>query len=162
MSAKAPERLTVDYSVVMRGPRSIRFDESVTRRLASFVARHPGRSSSSVAARFVDEGLRMDEHPGVMFREGPAGRRATLVSGPDVWQIVRAVRSAREAEPQLPDVQLLDLVEGNTGVPVRLIRTALDYWSAYPDEVDAMIEDAEQRELDERRAHERSRGLLSG
>src|SRR3990170_3573376 len=110
----------------MSTPRSIRFDDSVTSRLASFVERHPGLTASSVAARLVDEGLRMDEHPGVMFREGPMGRRATLVGGPDVWEVIRAVRSARSAEPELPQSELLKLVEENTGVPGRLLNTAVE------------------------------------
>jgi len=41
----------------------------------------------------------MMEHPGVLFRTGPTGRRAGLAAGPDVWEVVRAVRSARGAEP---------------------------------------------------------------
>lgn len=27
----------------------------------------------------------MDEHPGIVFRSGPAGRRAGLAGGPDIW-----------------------------------------------------------------------------
>ncbi len=152
---------TSAYTVVMSGPRSIRFEASVARRLASFVARHPGRSSSSVAARLVDEGLRMDEHPGVYFREGPAGRRATLVAGPDIWEVIRALRSGRAAEPDLPDGELVELVSDNTGVPVRSIRTALTYWSAYPDEVDAMVEHADDVEREQVAASARSDGLLA-
>lgn len=94
----------------MATPRSVRFDDSVVERLASYVSRHPGLTASSVAARLVDEGLRMEEHPGVMFRVGPMGRRATLVGGPDVWEVIRALRSARCAEPALAEPELLDLV----------------------------------------------------
>ena len=72
----------------MSTPRSIRFDPAVENRLVSYAARHPGVSISSVAVRLVDEGLRMHEHPGVMFREGPSGRRACLVGGPDVWEVI--------------------------------------------------------------------------
>jgi len=43
----------------------------------------------------------MKEHPGVVFREGPSGRRAVLIGGPDVWEVVRVVKSARAAEPGL-------------------------------------------------------------
>ena len=65
----------------MASPTSIRFDEPVIDRLSSYVARHPGLTRSAVAARYVDEGLRMEEHPGILFREGPTGRRATVVGG---------------------------------------------------------------------------------
>jgi hypothetical protein len=57
------------------------------------------------------------EHLEIVFRTGPTGRRAGLVDGPDVWEIVRAVRCARDAEPCLDDVALLALVAHNTGVP---------------------------------------------
>jgi hypothetical protein len=142
-------------------PRSIRFDEGVTARLASFAARHPGRSSSSIAARLVDEGLRMEEHPGILFREGPSGRRATLVGGPDVWQIIAALQSARAAEPELDESALLALVSDNTGVAPQLIRTALDYWAAYPQEVEALIEHNARVAREQEEADRRRRGLLT-
>src|ERR1700690_2619 len=108
-----------DYHVVMskRTATPVRFDPSVADRLASFVAANPGMSLSSAANRLVDEALRMAEHPGVVFRPGPTGRRAALAGGPDVWEVVRAVRSARAAEPELADDGLLGLVAGNTGTP---------------------------------------------
>jgi hypothetical protein len=74
-----------------------------------------------VAARLVDEGLRMDEHPSVAFREGPIGRRATLVGGPDVWEVIRAVKSAHSTEPDLPENELLALVADNSGLSVRVV-----------------------------------------
>jgi hypothetical protein len=146
----------------MATPRSVRFDDSVVERLASYVSRHPGLTASSVAARLVDEGLRMEEHPGVMFRDGPMGRRATLVGGPDVWEVIRALRSARSAEPALAEPELLDLVADNTGVALRLLRVAVDYWAAYPDEVDALVDHAARTDVAHRAAAERARGLLAG
>ncbi len=124
-------------------PRSIRFDLRVSDRLASYVASHPGWSGSSAANRFVDEALRMEDHPGVLFREGPAGRRAVLVGGPDVREVIRAVRSARQAEPELAGDEIAALVSANTGVPGRLVDIAIRYWAAYPDEIDAWVEAAE-------------------
>jgi len=146
----------------MATPRSVRFDDSVVERLASYVSRHPGLTASSVAARLVDEGLRTEEHPGVMFRDGPMGRRATLVGGPDVWEVIRALRSARSAEPALAEPELLDLVADNTGVAPRLLRVAVDYWAAYPDEVDALVAHAARADEAHRAAAERARGLLAG
>ena len=42
-------------------------------------------SISSIGERQIDEGLRMEAHPGIVFRNGPSGRRAGLAAGPDVW-----------------------------------------------------------------------------
>lgn len=142
-------------------PRSVRLDTGVETRLASFVARHPGRSISSVAARFVDEGLRMDEHPGVAFRDGPIGRRATLVGGPDVWEVVRAVKSSRSAEPDMSEDDLLELVAANSGVPLRLVRAAIAYWAAYPQEIEALLEHSARVESEALAAQERTAGLLA-
>lgn len=142
-------------------PRSIRFDERVNARLSSYVARHPGASGSSAANRFVDEALRMDEHPGVLFRDGRTGRRAVLVGGPDVRELIRAVKSARSAEPELDATGIVALVETNTGVPARLIDTAVRYWSSYPDEIDAWITDIAALEAETLAAWERQQDLLS-
>jgi len=122
-----------------RAATPVRFDVTVAERLASFVAANPGMSLSSAANRLVDEALRMSEHPGIVFRPGPTGRRAALASGPDVWEVVRAVKSARTAEPELADDGLLGLIADNTGTPVRLVRAAVRYWASYPDEIDAEI-----------------------
>lgn len=142
-------------------PRSVRFDERVNARLSAYVARHPGSSGSSVANRFVDEALRMEEHPGVLFRDGRAGRRAVLVGGPDVREVMRAVKSARASEPELDAAGIVTLVESNTGVPARLIGTAIRYWSAYPAEVDAWIGDVDELENDALTAWERQQDLLA-
>jgi hypothetical protein len=142
-------------------PRSIRFDAGVNARLSVYVARHPGASGSSVANRFVDEALRMDEHPGVVFRDGPTGRRAVLVGGPDVREVIRAVKSARATEPDFEPSDVVALVEANTGVPARLIDRAVRYWSSYPDEIDAWIAEADAREAELLGAWERQQQLLA-
>lgn len=129
--------------------------------MSAYVTRHPGLSGSSVANRFVDEGLRMDEHPGVVFRDGRTGRRAVLVGGPDVREVIRAVRSARAAEPELDSGAVLALVETNTGVAARLVETAVRYWSAYPEEIDAWITDVDAVELDAVAAWERAQELIA-
>src|SRR2546423_2385301 len=146
----------------MATPGSVRFDASVVGRLASYVRRHPGLTASSVAARLVDEGLRMEEYPGVMFRDGPMGRRATLVGGPDVWEVIRALRSARSAEPALAQPELLDLVADTTGEAPRLLRVAAAYWAAYPHEVDALVAHAARADDSHRAAAEPARGLPAG
>jgi hypothetical protein len=127
-------------------PRSVRFDPDVDARLSSYVASHSGSSSSSVANRFVDEALRMEEHPGVVFRDGPGGRRAVLIGGPDVWEVIRSVRSARESEPELSAGEIVALVVENSGLAHRLVETAVRYWAAYPDEIDRQVQLADMAE----------------
>ncbi len=95
--------------------------------------------------RLVDEGLRMTDHPGVMFRDGPTGRRAALVGGPDICEIIRAVKSARAAGPRLGEDKLLSVVATTTGTTVRLLRTALRYWADYSHGVEQEITAADTR-----------------
>ena len=145
-----------------RAATPVRFDGRVGERLLAFVAAHPGLSMSSAANRLVDEGLRMGEHPGVVFRDGPTGRRAGLVGGADVWEVVRAVKSARASEPAMQEDQLLELVASNTGLPMQMVRTAVRYWASYPDEVDREIDVAEAAEEAAEAAWRRERRLLAG
>jgi hypothetical protein len=148
--------------VSKRTATPVRFDSPVAERLASFVAANPGMSMSSAANRLVDEALRTSEHPGVTFRPGPTGRRAGISGGPDVWEVVRAVRSARGAEPDLAEDDLLALVADNTGTPLRLMRVAISYWASYPGEIDAELAAASAAEDAAEEAWRRERQLLAG
>ncbi|MHB1067305.1 MAG: hypothetical protein ACYC2Z_07750 [Candidatus Nanopelagicales bacterium] len=144
----------------MTSPRSVRFEDATLERLTAYAARHPGLSGASAAALLVEEGLRMDEHPAVAFRDGPGGRRAVIVGGPDVWEVIRALRDAREAEPGLSRGELIALVQVNSGVAEPLIRVALAYYAAYPDEVDGALGDADRTEEAMRQASARDREFL--
>jgi hypothetical protein len=147
--------------VTKRSPTPVRFEDEVAKRLASFVASHPGLSLSAAANLLVDEGLRTDEHPGVVFRDGAAGRRAGLAGGPDVWEVIRAVKSARSAEPKMSEDELLSLVANNGGVALGKVRTAVRYWARYPEEIDAWIAAADDAETAAELAWRRERDLLA-
>jgi hypothetical protein len=75
-----------------------------------------------------------------------------------VWEVVRAVRSARAAEPELGEQELLAMLAENTGVPVRMIRVATGCWAAYSEEIDA----ADAAEESAEPAWRRERELLGG
>jgi len=75
-------------SQVTPKPFSIRMSPRTLARL-EVGARRRGEAKSRTAERLIDEGLRMEDHPGIVFRDGPTGRRAGLAGGPDVWQVVQ-------------------------------------------------------------------------
>jgi len=104
----------------------------------------------------------MSEHPGVVFRDGASGRRAGLAGGPDVWEVIRAVRSVRAHEPDLDTAGVVALISDNTGLPGRLVRLAIGHWPSYPDEVDAEIEAAYAAEQAAVESWNRRRDLLAG
>jgi hypothetical protein len=62
---------------------SARLDAGVVDRLERRGARL-GLNKSRLAERYIDEGVRVDDHPGIVFRDGPIGRRAGSAAGPDV------------------------------------------------------------------------------
>lgn len=74
------------------------------------------------------------EHPLITFRDGPAGRRAGLLGGPDVWEIAMWVEDlAAESDP--PTTLVEDSILTRSQVDA-----ALRYRAAYPDEIAARIE----------------------
>jgi hypothetical protein len=123
----------------MTAPRSVRFDEEVLSRLDRYVREHPGSSSSAVANMFVDEALRSHEHPGIIFRPGPTGRRAALSSGPDVWEVIAALNAIREENPDIDQESLLRDLGTVTGLTPVQVGAALRYYAAYPGDIDERI-----------------------
>jgi len=93
-----------------------------------------------LARRLVDEGLRMDAHPGITFRSGPSGRRAALVAGPDVWEVIALVRRLH-VEDEEQEVE--EAAEWFALSPAE-VRTALRYYRDFPQEVDDRIDRNEQ------------------
>jgi hypothetical protein len=130
----------------MSAPLSIRFDPAILDRLRRRARALPGATPSGLAQRLVDEGLRMAEHPGVMFKDGPTGRRAALVLGPDVWEVIKAARDVEERGDDAVTAlaELLNL-------PAARVRVALHYYAAYPEEIDAedALADEESRAAEE-------------
>jgi hypothetical protein len=76
--------------------------------------------------------------------------------------VIRTIKSARAAEPGLHDDDLLGLVSGNTGIVSRLLSTAVRYWAAYPEEIDAEIAIADAAEEAAEQAWLRERQLMAG
>lgn len=103
----------------------------------------------------------MADYPGIVFRDGPTGRRAGLAAGPDVWEVVEAINSTKRAEPGLSESELVDLVSENTGIAARLVHTAVSYWAAWPDEIEESIAANQRAEVTQMAAVQRSHRLLA-
>ena len=58
-------------------------------------AKRLGKPRSNLVERYVEEWLRMDKHPGIVFVEGAAGRRPALASrrGLDVWEVITTLHA---------------------------------------------------------------------
>jgi predicted DNA-binding protein len=113
---------------------SARFSAEVVDRLDAH-SEALGQSKARVAERLIEEGLRAEELPGIVFRSGPAGRRAGIAGGPDVWEIVRDLKAAAGEGASDP----IALVSSGTGLDPSRVRLAAAYYAAYPDQIDQRI-----------------------
>jgi hypothetical protein len=86
----------------------------------------------------VDEGLRMRETPGVVFRSGPSGRRAGLPAGLDVWEVVAAVKGTGGT----PEAKVAATAE-ELGLTTAAVDLALTYYSRHPVEIESAIAENE-------------------
>jgi hypothetical protein len=140
----------------MAAPLSIRFDPELLGRLRRRAQTVQGGSVSGLAQRLVDEGLRMAEHPGVIFKEGPSGRRAALAYGPDVWEIVKFLREIDERGPDA-----VSAAAEMFNLPASRIQAAIHYYASYPGEIDAEIEQADAESRSAEAAWETEQRLLA-
>jgi len=119
----------------MSSPLSVRLSDTTIERLGTH-ARRLHLPPRTLAQRYVEEGLRMDEHPLVRFADGPAGRRARLVgTGKDVWEIIATVRDNNG-----DTVEAARYLE----IPLGLVQAAVTYYGTYREEIDEWIELNEQ------------------
>jgi hypothetical protein len=124
---------------------SIRFKKRhVYERLRS-AARTSGQSMSALSEQLIDEALRCRDHPLVVFRDGPSGRRASLVSGPDVWEVVGAIVGG-----DVPEEQRIVRAAELLALPIPYVEAAMRYYAEFTEEIDeriALNDQVAQREL---------------
>ena len=92
-------------------------------------ARELGESQTALVERYVEEGLRTDEHPLIYFRAGANGRRRPALVGTrlDVWQAIETIRQNDNSVQEAADY---------LGLPVEKVRAAVRYYADHQDEVD--------------------------
>lgn len=117
--------------VTRNRPVTFRIDQDTLRKVRE-PARQTKLSIGQVLAGLVEEGVRMRKCPGIVFTDGPTGRRATVAgSGIDVWEVVQVSKTCKDrrqlarALPQLSQHQ---------------IDAALTYYAHFPSEVDGRID----------------------
>ncbi len=131
---------------------SFRFDPITVKRLKDHAA-EAGGGQTALAERYIEEGIRRDEHPLIYFREAAAGRRPALLgSRLDVGDVITTIRqnegSVAEAAEYLE-------------VPVEQLEAAVRYYGEYRDEIDELIERAALAAERERERWRRSQEALA-
>lgn len=116
-----------------RATTSIRLDPRLRADLVQFAERE-GTTVTALLERFAWEGLAAARHPGIVFKPGPAGRRAALAGGPDVWEIAAALRHTSGSER----ARVARLAK-EFGLHERQIGIALDYAAANAQEIQSRV-----------------------
>lgn len=149
LSTEVAHSTTMNY---MSSPLSVRLNDTTLVRLN----RHAHRAHlapRTLAQRYVEEGLRMDEHPLIRFAEGPAGRRARLTgTGKDVWEVIATVKDNNGDLPET--ARYLE-------IPLGLVQAAVTYYGAYTDEIDQRIQANEQETAEAHAAWMAGKNALS-
>lgn len=109
---------------------SFRFGTRTVERLKERSA-EIGSAQGVLAERYIEEGLRMDGHPGISFRDGGSGRRPALLGTRlDIAQVIETLRQNDLSVEETADY--LDLSPAQ-------VETAVRYYAEYQEEVDAWI-----------------------
>ncbi|MGH8909995.1 MAG: hypothetical protein ACRD0K_26755 [Egibacteraceae bacterium] len=139
----------------MSTPTSLRLDDATKDRLRAQAEREQ-MSTAALAQRLINEGLRIAAHPGVVFRDGPAGRRPSLIAGPDVAEVASVMRHLDDSgdEAVAETARWLE-------IPESAVRAAIDYYVEFTDEIDQEITRREQAAEAARQHWERRQQLLA-
>jgi hypothetical protein len=119
-------------------------------------ARAEGISERALLERLVAEGLDTLHHPGIVYRDGPTGRRAALAVGPDVWEVVSALRYTTGSDEQ----RVAALAE-QFGLHPRHIRIAIDFAAVHREDIEAQVAANDVAADQARRLAERRAGLMA-
>ena len=112
-------------------PVSVRLNRSLLSPIRA-KARASGKPVSRVIKEMLESVLRMQRFPGIVFVEGPAGRRAHLAgTGLDVWEVVRLLQEYQTAAKLRENFPRLSSIA---------IQIAQAYAEAYPEEINAFVE----------------------
>lgn len=112
-------------------PFSLRLSPEVLREIRA-LGRHLERPSSYVVSALIDEGLRQRRCPGIVFTDGPTGRRATVAgTGVDVWEVIRVYKACGE--------DLDALAQALPQLSRRQLEACLHYFRCYPGEIEERL-----------------------
>lgn len=111
--------------------KSIRLPEEAVKEIEA-LASGTGKDFSGVARDLLIEAVKMRRCPGIIFADGPTGRRARIAgTGIDIWEFIATFKGLGENYDKLK--------EAYHWLSEQQIRSALSYYALYPDEIDEKI-----------------------
>jgi hypothetical protein len=134
---------------------TIRLDRETLKRLEAR-RRRGGESKARLAQRYITEGMEMEDHSGIVFRNGPGGRRPGLAGGPDVWQVIGVLKgSGKKREAAIGHAAEW------LGLRPDQVRAALGYYADHQREVDEWIRRNDEEAQAAEAAWQREQELLA-
>jgi uncharacterized protein (DUF433 family) len=131
---------------------AFRFDRITVARLKRR-AQESHAPQTALAERYIEEGLRHDEHQLIYFRDGEAGRRPALLG--TRLDVAEGITTIRQNDNSVEDAA--EYLE----IPVEHVEACLRYYADYKDEIDAWIERTEGIAQRERERWERRQQALA-
>ena len=111
--------------------KSIRIPDEVAKTIQD-EAESSGRDFSTVANELLAEAVKLKRCPGIVFADGPSGRRARIAgTGLDVWEVVATYKSLNRDDGRLRDAY--------HWLSEPQLRSALAYFRLYPEEIERQI-----------------------
>lgn len=114
---------------------SLTLDSATLDRLAER-ERETGQTQAQLVEQYIEEGLRMQRHPGIFFQDGATGRRAVLRGGPDVWEAISGIQPVDgddDAEVSVEEAASW------LGLSPWIMRAAMNYYAEFKEEIDERI-----------------------
>jgi uncharacterized protein (DUF433 family) len=134
-----------------RRHRSFRLPADILSRLDRR-AQEARQTATSLAERYIDEGLRRDRHPGIVFVDGPSGRRPKVEgTGLDVWEVIETFKLERGS---------VKSTAAYFEIPERYVQAAARYYADYRQEIDFWIAENDRISAEEEQAAQRIRRAL--
>lgn len=116
--------------------KSIRIRERTLKEI-EHIARESGKEFSAVANELLEEAVRMQRCPGIIFTEGTTGRRARIAgTGIEVWEVIATYKGVHE--------DFNSLWKAYHWLTEQQLRSAIGYYKVYPDEINYLIKQNEQ------------------
>jgi uncharacterized protein (DUF433 family) len=120
-----------EVGIVPSVQKSIRIPDDVAKTIKD-EAERSGRDFSAVANELLTEAVKLKRCPGIIFSDGPGGRRARIAgTGLEVWEVVATYTSLNR-----DDVRLR---EAYHWLSEPQLRSALSYYRLYPEEIERQI-----------------------
>ena len=112
--------------------KSLRLPEETLKEIEELSA-ETGRDFSTITKDLLTEAIKMRRCPGIIVGEGVSGRRAEVAgTGIEVWEIIAAYKSVGKDLKRLKKVY--------HWLSQEQVKAALSYYSAYPEEIDRLID----------------------